>query len=264
MHRALLQAAAEAAAQQEGETPDAAAPAAASSASPSASSSAAASLPPPGSRPTPQLYVAVALVAIMAAATVALAVGCKTLLFALRLKRGEVRLLPDPRAAAAPPTATTTPRPAGARSPPNPAATRRRRTPQSVVDGIPLATFSEMGARGAGGGEQKAEAADAAADAADAEAPAPEPAPVLASCCVICLNDFASADAVRVLPCGHYEFHQACVDEWLTRRDDCCPLCKVSVAGVAATSAAAAGGAAREGDERSELSQATIVVGAVV
>jgi len=244
MHRALLLQALVEAAQQGGGT--AAAPAAREATLPTPPPT---SLPPPGSRPTAQLYLAIILVALMAAATVALAVGCRTLRFALRLERGEVRLLPDPRAPPAPPPAQ---RARSGAPPPNPAAARRRRTPQSVVDGIPLATFSEMGARD-GGGAKAAEAADAAAAAAAAERAEPPPALACSrgqhvSLCVICLAEFAPADAVRVLPCGHYEFHQACVDEWLTRRDDCCPLCKVSVGATnATTTAGTGGGAGREG-----------------
>jgi hypothetical protein len=144
----------------------------------------------------------------MAAATVVLALGCRTLRFALGLKRCEVALLEDeddPRrqrrrrragaAAAAPPLPR---RPA----PPPP----RRLTPQSVVDAIPLAAFADI----------------AAPHPDDPNTTSPSPS------CVVCLADFAQSDTVRVLRCGHL-FHPPCIDAWLTQRDDCCPLCKAPV-----------------------------------
>lgn len=45
--------------------------------------------------------------------------------------------------------------------------------------------------------------------------------------CMVCLADFANADACRQLPCNHV-FHQGCVDEWLRRCTDC-PICKANV-----------------------------------
>jgi len=59
------------------------------------------------------------------------------------------------------------------------------------------------------------------------------------SCCTICQEDFVNSTAadvesavesdveVRQLICGHL-FHTACVDEWLTRHDFHCPLCRTS------------------------------------
>jgi len=145
----------------------------------------------------------------MAAALVVLALGCRTLRFALGLKRGEFALLADDaaalqrrrrgRSAAASPAAL--PRAPGARPPP----ARRRLTPQAVVDAIPLATFADVG--GGGGGDDQNDGAPS---------------------CAVCLSDFAPPDTVRVLRCGH-TFHPPCIDAWLTRRDDCCPLCKAPV-----------------------------------
>lgn len=46
--------------------------------------------------------------------------------------------------------------------------------------------------------------------------------------CAICLEDFATGDKVRVLPCRHI-FHMAEVDDWLIRRKKLCPICKHDV-----------------------------------
>ncbi|GAX15634.1 E3 ubiquitin-protein ligase RNF13 [Fistulifera solaris] len=50
--------------------------------------------------------------------------------------------------------------------------------------------------------------------------------------CVICLEQFADGDRLRVLPCSH-SFHVGCIDQWLSGShsfDDCfttgCPTCK--------------------------------------
>jgi hypothetical protein len=42
--------------------------------------------------------------------------------------------------------------------------------------------------------------------------------------CVVCLEEYASGEAVGMLRCGHY-FHANCVSRWL-RRSVQCPLCK--------------------------------------
>ncbi|KAH8428512.1 putative RING finger protein [Aspergillus melleus] len=47
------------------------------------------------------------------------------------------------------------------------------------------------------------------------------------SLCAICMEGFSTADLIRPLTCGHI-FHSGCVDPWLTRRQACCPLCKMS------------------------------------
>ncbi|KAA8648953.1 putative RING finger protein [Aspergillus tanneri] len=47
------------------------------------------------------------------------------------------------------------------------------------------------------------------------------------SMCAICMEWFDTVDVIRPLTCGHI-FHSACVDPWLSRRQACCPLCKMS------------------------------------
>lgn len=42
--------------------------------------------------------------------------------------------------------------------------------------------------------------------------------------CVICLEELADGDVLRRLPCCH-EYHQDCIDVWLTKRNNACPLC---------------------------------------
>lgn len=43
--------------------------------------------------------------------------------------------------------------------------------------------------------------------------------------CVICQEDFAAQDDVRLLQCKHV-FHPACVDAWLTSTSYKCPVCR--------------------------------------
>lgn len=45
-----------------------------------------------------------------------------------------------------------------------------------------------------------------------------------AACC-ICLETFSTEDIVRDLPCSH-TYHSRCIDQWLTVKSSCCPLCK--------------------------------------
>jgi hypothetical protein len=45
--------------------------------------------------------------------------------------------------------------------------------------------------------------------------------------CTVCLSPFDDADAVRVLKCGHV-YHQQCIDEWLCRHVNNCPLCRTA------------------------------------
>ncbi|KAF7293194.1 RING finger protein [Mycena chlorophos] len=51
---------------------------------------------------------------------------------------------------------------------------------------------------------------------------------VTASCtekCLICLDDYADDDPIRVLGCRH-AFHQGCVDKWLETGRNNCPACR--------------------------------------
>ncbi|KAI7833025.1 hypothetical protein BX661DRAFT_179028 [Kickxella alabastrina] len=47
--------------------------------------------------------------------------------------------------------------------------------------------------------------------------------------CIICLEEYAVGDTVRVLPCGHI-YHDACISHWILRRTRYkfheCPICK--------------------------------------
>lgn len=46
--------------------------------------------------------------------------------------------------------------------------------------------------------------------------------------CSICLGCYAMGEQLRVLGCGHY-FHSSCVDTWLLKHRNCCPLCLLVV-----------------------------------
>ena len=56
--------------------------------------------------------------------------------------------------------------------------------------------------------------------------------------CVICLDEYAAGDSLRVLPCAHH-FHKACLDTWL-KTSASCPLCKRELFGPPAAATAAA------------------------
>ena len=43
--------------------------------------------------------------------------------------------------------------------------------------------------------------------------------------CAVCLDVFLDGEMVKTLPSCAHEFHEACVDRWLLRRD-CCPICR--------------------------------------
>ncbi|KAI8063879.1 hypothetical protein BC940DRAFT_335607 [Gongronella butleri] len=46
--------------------------------------------------------------------------------------------------------------------------------------------------------------------------------------CVICLDSYENQDVLRILPCEH-EYHRDCIDLWLTKKNDTCPLCQQQV-----------------------------------
>ncbi|GMI37106.1 hypothetical protein TrRE_jg12428 [Triparma retinervis] len=68
---------------------------------------------------------------------------------------------------------------------------------QETIDGIPVVTLGEEGARG--------------------------------RTCVICLEDFVGGGKAKRLGCGHL-FHGGCIDRWL-KQSGTCPMCKVEVGG---------------------------------
>lgn len=43
--------------------------------------------------------------------------------------------------------------------------------------------------------------------------------------CTICLDCYENNQSIMGLPCGH-NYHQECIDEWLTRGNHCCPICR--------------------------------------
>ncbi|CAL4897653.1 unnamed protein product [Urochloa decumbens] len=59
-------------------------------------------------------------------------------------------------------------------------------------------------------------------EAAGAGKPAKTPA---ASCCAVCLGEYAGGEVLRVLPACAHVFHQRCVDRWL-RLHPTCPVCR--------------------------------------
>ncbi|CCI40152.1 unnamed protein product [Albugo candida] len=46
--------------------------------------------------------------------------------------------------------------------------------------------------------------------------------------CAICLERFEFDELVKVLPCSHY-FHQDCINPWLEKKSEVCPLCRQHV-----------------------------------
>jgi hypothetical protein len=46
--------------------------------------------------------------------------------------------------------------------------------------------------------------------------------------CSICLLDYEEGDQIRTITCFH-QFHQACIDRWLTQEKKVCPVCQSSL-----------------------------------
>lgn len=49
--------------------------------------------------------------------------------------------------------------------------------------------------------------------------------------CMVCMEAFATGDALRTLPCLH-RYHRRCIDEWLVRSPEC-PICKRNITAAA-------------------------------
>ena len=46
-----------------------------------------------------------------------------------------------------------------------------------------------------------------------------------AQSCSICFDDIVEGESVYDIPCKH-QFHLQCLEKWLNRRKDSCPLCR--------------------------------------
>jgi hypothetical protein len=46
--------------------------------------------------------------------------------------------------------------------------------------------------------------------------------------CLVCLEEFAVHDSVKMMPCLH-RFHGECIDKWLSEGANACPVCKTSI-----------------------------------
>lgn len=60
---------------------------------------------------------------------------------------------------------------------------------------------------------------------ATAKSPKAVPALRAGDHCNICLEEWADSDSCRILGCRHV-YHQGCVDEWLTKSSNSCPMCR--------------------------------------
>lgn len=52
-------------------------------------------------------------------------------------------------------------------------------------------------------------------------------------CCAICMEEFTKDDTLTVLKCNpkHY-FHNHCIEDWVKKGKNTCPLCRVTIADV--------------------------------
>ncbi|KAI4370847.1 hypothetical protein MLD38_019150 [Melastoma candidum] len=94
---------------------------------------------------------------------------------------------------------------------------------QSLIDSLPLFSFSSVSRR---------------ANAAVATTTSSSSAVVDADCAV-CLSRFVSHDTLRLLPLCCHAFHSQCIDTWLSSGHDTCPLCRSNVYAAAAAVPAA-------------------------
>ena len=46
--------------------------------------------------------------------------------------------------------------------------------------------------------------------------------------CSICLSKYIKGSKIKTLSCNH-QFHSKCIDKWLLKYNDKCPLCKTKV-----------------------------------
>lgn len=46
--------------------------------------------------------------------------------------------------------------------------------------------------------------------------------------CLICTDKFKNKDKIIILPCEH-NFHKKCLQKWLTKESNKCPLCKTEI-----------------------------------
>mmetsp|Transcript_15523 Transcript_15523/g.23120 ORF Transcript_15523/g.23120 Transcript_15523/m.23120 type:complete len:140 (-) Transcript_15523:58-477(-) len=46
--------------------------------------------------------------------------------------------------------------------------------------------------------------------------------------CMICMSDYEEGNKVRILPCMD-KFHLNCIDQWLSKCKNFCPLCRMIV-----------------------------------
>ncbi|KAE8055617.1 hypothetical protein FH972_012445 [Carpinus fangiana] len=47
--------------------------------------------------------------------------------------------------------------------------------------------------------------------------------------CTICLEEFKDSERCRVFPHCNHEFHVPCIDAWLERQNQSCPVCRNSL-----------------------------------